>query len=149
MRPREPVELARAAYLRAVRHARTRSSPAAWRRLVTAARNLSRAIAADSGRQEPAGDRPPGPPVVPLRAIPYSGARDPWLFAPDADPSAGSPRCWRMERCPELTVEWERSRAIMERSRRLVDRSRALCAELAAELDHAADALVRARRCPR
>ncbi len=62
---------------------------------------------------------------MPFYVVPfYTLDRDPWLVSHGADPLPESPRCWRMERWPELTVAWKRSRELMEESRRLIDRSR-------------------------
>ncbi len=129
MRLDERVELARSTYLRVLRVARANPTPQAWRAVLTAAKNLSRAIADATGGERKPAERPVRAPVVYLQAMASPRVRDPWVFRPGADPPS-SPRCWRMERAPELTLAWERSRALMAESRRLVDRSRALCAEV-------------------
>lgn len=105
----ERLGLAHVAYRRAVEAARTDSTPASWRRLVTAGRNLREA------RRD--GERSGTPVVAPRPA----GKVISYVRPPAARP----------ERWPELARECARSRDLAERSRALISEAMRLRAELA------------------
>src|SRR5690349_15741118 len=73
MRPHERLELARASYVRAINRARGGPTPASWRRVLAAARNLAQA------RRDEARSRVGSPPCSPREMEPR--------------PAAGSRRC--------------------------------------------------------
>ncbi|HET8539521.1 MAG TPA: hypothetical protein VFL83_06585 [Anaeromyxobacter sp.] len=145
MRPDERLEIAHAAYLRALALVRACSTRASWRRALAASRNLASAIR-DSDRARaalavghwrapagrPPGGRPRGGGGALLHAIAAAGR-----CATPPRPGRGAPRAGdasrrgAAERWPEFAAEVERAHALMEESRLLVAQSRALCAWLA------------------
>jgi hypothetical protein len=115
MRVEERLGLAHLAYERAVGFACEAPTPAAWRRLVTAAKNLRGAERdRESAGRGGAGARGPA------RGAGGRVVRWRWPL----------PRSLR-ERWPELDREYERARGLLARSRELVRESALLRAELA------------------
>lgn len=150
MRSGERQELARAAYWRAIALARAECTPASWRRVLAAARNLAEASRAadgpragaerhDASRRE-AARTPGGRPAATERSrVAMLGAAaegpelrgpDPWGLDRGAPHPTSTPPCWRLARWPALAAEWERSRALMAESRRIVEESHALVAQV-------------------
>ena len=125
VRAAERLGLAHLSYQRAVAAAQAESTPATWRRLLTASSNLSAARRAreqerERGREEPERWRPsgaaPGGAVAPLRfLLRTAGGRG--TSAPATGRSAWS----------EVREQWARAQALMAWSRALVSASRALC----------------------
>lgn len=113
MRIEERLGLAHLAYHRAVVRARREATPASWRQLLTAGRNL-RGAKRDRERLRPS----TGPPRTAAR-----GAGDGVVVR--------LPRIVESP-CPDLARELERARALMARARALRASSRRLLAELAA-----------------
>ncbi len=105
----ERLGLAHVAYRRAVEAARAESTPSAWRRLVTAGRNLR-----DARRDGARGGTPVVAPRPAGRVISYV-----------------RPPAARSERWSELARECARSRELVEQSRALVSQAMRLRAELA------------------
>ncbi len=132
MRPHERLRLARAAYDRAVALARDESTPASWRRVLVASRNLGDAV---RDRDRAAG--------VPRRERVAEGARRREGSVLSLTTRAGTPprppgalvlRAGTRPaaaRRPVLGEEIARARALIAEALRLVERSRALSADLA------------------
>ncbi len=134
MRPDERLEVARLAYLRAIRLARACSTPATWRRVLAASRNLGTAIrdrerepvargtpAARADGRAPAEAR--GGSRVPRTAaagVPRARGRGDGVDA-SARPARVTTDLWA-----SITAEWRRACALMEESRRLVRNAQAI-----------------------
>src|SRR5512138_479258 len=135
MRPHERVEIARAAYRRAVALVRAHSTPSSWRRAVTASRNLATAL---RDRERALGERArveraaAGPATVRQRREPPDRGDAP---GGERQRDRSAPRA-AVERgiFAEMVREWERAQALMAESRRLVLHANALRAQIASLL---------------
>ncbi len=133
MHPRDRVEIARAAYPRAVALVRARSTAASWRRALTASRNLAEALhdrdraGGERARTVKAAGRTAAPERATPRHRPDERARE---RRPAPAPRAPAARgVWA-----EVVAEWERAKALMTESCRLIQQAKALRAEVASFL---------------
>jgi hypothetical protein len=142
MGPDERLGLAHLAYLRAVALARVQSTPATWKRLLRAAKNVEVALreryapplqarSSSGGAPRASSARGEPPRSTPPAVSPAAGSRIRRGSAAEDGARASVHSRGVGPRRQELATEWARARALAEQARRLARDSRALCSSMA------------------